>query len=188
MLIPSFLHGITRNVKAETRRRVRRLGKGASWSEAFEDDLVDAASLSGLLVLHGPAPVLGGKPHVHVYLPLLEAFNAIERKGGLDPALEPVIYDAALQSAWGTLCALGPANLVWVIPPVRHRPLVEATLRYWDELDAQGPRYSNGGQTGKRLRECSPTVMYALAQLGVPKERLRAITSENLPEVARSVL
>ncbi|RME28108.1 MAG: hypothetical protein D6798_03140 [Deltaproteobacteria bacterium] len=187
MLLPAFLHGLTSDVQAETRRRIRAFGKGASWSEAFRDELVEAASLPGLFVLHGPAPLLGGKPHNHVYLPLLEAWRATGRKGRLDSSLRPSIYAAALESAWGTLSALAPANLPWVVAPERQRPLVEAAVRYWHDLDSLGPRFSVGLPTGQSLWQCTPAVAYALSQLGLPKDQLRHLPPGGLPELVRAL-
>jgi|AMFO01.1.fsa_nt_gi hypothetical protein len=112
MLFSAFLNGITRSVEAKTRRRIRGIGKGASRSQAFEDELVGAAELPGLIVLHGLSPLLGGTSHTHLYLPLLEAWDATDGTGPLlDPTLRPALYANALETAWGTLSALGQPGL-----------------------------------------------------------------------------
>ena len=69
MLVPRFVHGLTRDVKKESLRRIRLMKKGARWSEAMEDELVDVATLPGLVVVNGPGVLMGFDPHTHIYSP-----------------------------------------------------------------------------------------------------------------------
>ena len=83
----------------------------------------------GLIVLNGPSPLLGGIPHFHCYLPLTMISEAISQKRLL-PDIEGEIFEASLQTAWGVLGFLSPANLMWVYPQERHRPLLQASLNF----------------------------------------------------------
>lgn len=68
MLFPAFTFGLYRSVLAECRKRVTFLTRGTSWNECIDDEWIETAKVSGLLVLHGPSPLLGGSPHFHAFL------------------------------------------------------------------------------------------------------------------------
>jgi hypothetical protein len=111
MLVPRFVHGLTRDVKKESLRRIRLLKKGATWAEAMADELVDVATLPGLIVLDGPSPNLGFEPHTHIYSPFRWADDAmLTDKDGASKlaALSSIFFDAVRPRGvcWG--CSATP--------------------------------------------------------------------------------
>ena len=75
------------------------------------------------------------------------------------------IFEASLQTPWGILGLLSSDNQTWLIPRERHQPFLKATLAFWDELDAIGPRYYVVGQS-QRLWTLPNNLHYVLANMG----------------------
>ncbi len=167
MKLPACLYGFCRDALAAAEKAVTRLKRGATLLEAFQAaHTSDTAAAPGLLVLSGPSPLLGGQPHFHCYLPLLAVMNAVDR-GRLDRSLEHRVFLEALESDWGLLAVISPANLMWVYPKDRYWPLLRKLLPRWEELRAEGPRYTVGSASGDDLWALTSNVKYVLANLGV---------------------
>jgi hypothetical protein len=144
------------------------------------DDLIDTARYSGLLVLSGPSPLLGGHLHFHCFLPLFVLQKTID-EGRLSTDIEQGIFQASLRTAWGTLGLLSPANRSWVYPKQRHLPLLRAAFQFWETLDAEGERYTVGSASGQSLWSIGSNLKYILANLGVPVSGLNAPLPEEGP-------
>lgn len=187
MLIPKFILGPFASVQRECQRRLRLVVKGRTWLEAMEDDLLNSTEHTGLLVLHGPSPLLSGRPHFHVYLPLLRAREACGRRGPLSPAVGDKIFECALKSAWSCLALQGAANQMWLLPRARHRPFISASLQFWAEFDEEGERYSSGDVTGTVLGQHTPNVLYALVHEGLPPEQAYVRSRADLQRLADQV-
>jgi hypothetical protein len=97
----------------------------------------------------------------------------LDRRINADPAVNGAIFEASLSAPWGVLGLLPYGNHPWLIPETRFEPFVHAVLKVWDELDAVGPRYY-AALEGKRLWQVTNTLHFALANMGVPTEALRA--------------
>ena len=174
MDIPSSLYGRYSEVKPRMRKIVMALKRGVDWNTAVGvANMCDTDNVLGLIILNGPSPLLGGTPHFHCYLPLTMISEAISHKRLL-PDIEDKIFEASLETAWGVLGLLSPANLMWVYPQERHRPLLGASLRFWDVLDAEGERYTVGLNEGKRLWSIHSNLKYVLANMGVPSHILNS--------------
>ena len=189
MLVPRFVHGLTRDVKKESLRRIRLMKKGARWSEAMADELVDVSTLPGLIVLDGPAPHLGFEPHTHVYSPFHWADDAMLSFKAVLPgsALSSIFFDA-VQTPWGVLGMLGDSTGTWMRLEAHHWPYVQAVERHWDELTALGDRYSGGSQTPRPLWFVSSASSYALCALGLSPEDLQALMPQGFHALYRRLL
>ena len=167
MEIPDLLYGRYAEVNARCRKLVSRLARGVAWSEAVDGPLVDTQDRPGLLVLNGPSPILGGAAHFQCYLPHFRVRNAVGQRR-LSADVEAAVFATSLETPWGFLGLLAPANVMWVHARERYGPLLQAGLRYWSILDAEGARYSVGMAAGQPLWSVQNNLKYVLANLGVP--------------------
>jgi len=186
--IPTSLYGFYRDVQAAAGKAVTRLKRGATLPEAFlADDFSHTASSPGLIALHGPSPLLGGQQHFHCYLPLLVVMKAID-SGRLDRSVEPRVFRDALECDWGLLAVLSPTNLMSVFREDRHWPFVRKLLPRWEELRAEGLRYSVGSASGDDLWAHNSNLKYVLARLGVPDVILNSpLPPHGLPRLVHSI-
>ena len=196
MLVPRFVHGLTRDVKKESLRRVRLFQKGASWAEATADELVDVATLPGLIVLDGPYPNVGFEPHTHIYSPfrwawltLIKQFDSTsEQERALYwRAMSGIFFDA-VQTPWGVLGMLDDSTGTWMRLEEHHWPYIQAVERRWDELEAIGDRYSGGSQSPSPLWHFGSAAYYALCALGLSREDLHAIRPQGFHALYRRLL
>lgn len=189
MLIPRFVHGLTRDVKKESLRRIRLMKKGATWAEAMTDELVDVATLPGLVVLAGPSPILGFEPHTHVYCPFHWAHDAMLSSKAMIPrsALSSIFFDA-LQTPWGVLGMLGDSTGTWMRPETHRWPYVQAVNRYWNELGAIGERFTRGPQTPRPLWRLAGAPYHAICALGLSREDLHALMPQGYHALYRRLL
>ena len=194
MLVPRFVHGLTRDVKKESLRRIHLFKKGAPWAEAMADELVDVATLPGLIVLDGPSPNLGFEPHTHIYSPfrwvwlslLTKIDNSTESGMALYRQTESQIFFDAVKSGWGVLGVLG--GTWWVTCAAHQWPYVQAVERHWDELEAIGDRFTSGPQTPWPLWRSSSAPYYALCALGLSREDLHALMPQGFHALYRRLL
>ncbi|MCK6514795.1 hypothetical protein L6R46_07050 [Myxococcota bacterium] len=188
MLVPRFVHGLTRDVKKESLRRIRLFQKGATWAEAMADELVDVATLPGLVVLAlGHTTVY--EPQTHIYSPFHWADDAIWRVRPTLPmsALSSIFFDA-VQTPWGVLGMLGDSTGTWMRLEAHHWPYVQAVERHWDEFSALGDRYSGGSQAPRPLWFVSSASSYALCALGLSPEDLQALMPQGFHALYRRLL
>src|SRR5437763_16109790 len=107
MNIPSALFGRFSSVRSRCRKVLRAVATGETWNDAISaDGITDTQRVPGLLVLHGPSPLLGGEPHYHCYLPW-SLLGDEKLRGGLPAISEEDVFDASLETDWGTLGLLG---------------------------------------------------------------------------------
>ena len=196
MLVPRFVHGLTRDVKKESLRRIRLFQKGATWAEAMADELVDVATLPGLIVLRGPSVLMGFEPHAHIYCPFYWVWLTLLKQAdhttetGRDQywrAMSDIFFDA-VQTPWGVLGMLGDSTGTWMRLEAHHWPYAQAVERHWDELTALGDRYSGGSQTPRPLWFVSSASSYALCALGLSREDLHTIRPQGFHALYRRLL
>lgn len=180
MRIPALLHGGYDGVLARCRDVVRRLAEGAAWHDGLVGGLADTGEEQGLLVLNGPSPLLAGVTGFHCYLLHFQIREALGRRR-LRADLDDAVFAASLDAAWGVLGLLAPANVMWVHNPARHRPLLDASVRFWSALTGEGDRYTIGLPRGQSLWGVQSNLKYVLANLGVtPSELLAPLPASGL--------
>lgn len=174
MQIPSFFYGFYKDVKFRCRKIVTGLKCGQTWNEVINaKDTIDTENNSGLIVLHGPSPLLGSNSHFHCYLPLSYIFN-VSSERNLPPEIKEEIFASSLQTSWGMLGLISQINVMWIYPQEKHQTFLKACLEFWDLLDQEGARYSNGSNHGQSLWTLHSNIKYVLANSGVSTERLNA--------------
>ena len=175
MQVPGFLHGRYREVKAAMRRKITQLKRGATWDE-LAGELVDTRELPGLLVLDGPGPLLGGEPHFHFFAPARLLSDAVDDR--LPGDTYKTLFESVAATRWGFLTMLGQWGRSFVRPPDQMEHFLHTALYWWDELVAEGVRYTCGLDYGHLLWDLPTNLQFALARLGAPTERLQ----QPLPE------
>jgi hypothetical protein len=183
-----MLHGRYKEVAARTRGALKRLTGAASWSDAIEGSgLVDVESTPGLLVMHGPNPLLAQSTDFQLFAPHRLARDAVPER--LPREALPSIFEDSLRTSWGALCLMSQGNSTWLARPERHGPFLSAVLRYWDEWDTLGERFSWGSTHGQRLWEIPTTLKFVLANRGVETARLQApLTTEEIRQTVERAL
>jgi hypothetical protein len=189
MQIPSLLYGDYDSVKKRCRQALKHYMRGQQlFPEALTvDGMVDTADEAGLIVVEGPSPLLGDSVQYHCFVPFYLLASGVNKTDDrLDDAGKEDIFTALIDLPWGLLCMFSPnAMNGWLSHATnatnslsrspdfdRLRRYIQAVLRHWDLLDAQGRRYSDGSNTGDRLWSISTPIKYALANMGVPHELL----------------
>jgi len=167
MLFPEFEHGLYKDVLASCRKKVTALSRGKTWEEVASGPRADTRALPGLIVLHGPNPLLGGAPHFHAFTLHMVIQDACT-KGRLEAAAVESIFEQSLRSAWSLVGLLAQTNMIWAYPEKRREPLLDACLHFWDELSGEGARYTAGGTTGATLWDLHSNLKMVLSNLGVP--------------------
>jgi hypothetical protein len=171
--LPAIEYGLHADVRRRASAAMRRFAAGTPWADALEaGDRVSTATSPGLVVLNGPAPLLAAEPNFHAFLPLALVLEGV-RKGKLDDGLREEATLASLDTPWGLLGVLAPVNQMLVYPPSTHRPVLEAAVRWWDVLDAVGPRYTTGLREGARLWSVVNNLHFVLGRFGVSDDTLR---------------
>jgi len=181
MLIPSSLYGRYEEVKRRGQKMLTRLRRQASFDEAVgAQDLLDTATVPGLLVIHGPSPLIGGQEHFQCFVPHLLIRRALF-DNRLTLEITEHVFEASLESPWGLLGLLSQPNQGWLYPRARLRPTLKAALKFWDVFAAEGARYSTGLPWGTDLWSANSNLAIVLAELGVPQEVLqKPLPPENL--------
>ena len=194
MLVPRFVHGLTRDVKKESLRRIRLFQKGATWAEAMADELVDVATLPGLIVLAGPYPNLGFEPHTHLYYPFHWAILTIVRWSDSTSEAgrmrfrqtESAIFFDAVSTPWGMLGMLD--STTWTTQAAHQWPYLQTLERCWDELVAVGDRYGGGVGVTSPLSHFGGAPYYALCALDLSREDLHALKPQGFHALYRRLL
>jgi hypothetical protein len=188
MKIPFIFYGPFAEVRSRCRKALRNAASGVSWNDAFQSsELADTQDNPGLLVLHGPSPLLATAVLFHCYLPWTMLADA-HLRGRLTDLSEEVVFRASLESAWGVLGLLAHANTIWLMPEERRFPFLEAALRFWSTLHGEGGRYSNGSTAGQDLWRLPTNLKFVLANLGAPHAALQAdLPSGDLQALIRRI-
>ena len=114
MLVPAFLHGLFRDVKAACRRKVTQLKRGAEWAD-LAGDLVDTRDHEGLLVLDGPSPLMGGTPHFHFFAMAQAIENDVPFR--LPESVFTMLFEPMIHTNWGLLVPAGQWGYPFLFPP-----------------------------------------------------------------------
>lgn len=168
MLIPSVLYGLYREVRPGCRKVLTRLSRGEPWADIFAaEPRTETRDMPGLLILHGPSPLLGAQPHFHCYL-----LHSLIREAFLDRKLtaeaEQLVFDDSLCECWSVLGLLSESSTGFFYPEARHLPFLKATLRHWNDFLSEGERYTDGRNWGMTLWSAQTTLSYILVHLGAP--------------------
>lgn len=185
MLLPTIQYGTWPDVKRRMNKVVRQLKRGAGLVELMTaDGVIDTEKTPGMLVMI--RSILGPVSNFHCFAPWRPAEDPLHdlRTDPTVPAPEEeAMFVASLLTPWGVLGLMGSDTTSWVWRKERHQPFLHAALKFWDELDAVGPRYYVVGQ-GERLWRVASTLKYVLANMGVPKD----VLNEPLPPGGPRVL
>ncbi len=174
MHLPSILYGTYATSLREVRKTMTQVRRGVSWNDAMQaTGEVDTADHTGLLLLNGPNPLLGGDEHFHLFLPLTEFARRV-RSGQIPRERGDEVFAECLLTLDGLLGLLAPANLDWVYPEQRRQLVLNAVIQQWDVLDGVGERYSIGMATGSRLWAIPMNLKFILANMGVDASSLNA--------------
>ena len=173
MLLPEFTFGLTKEVTSKCRKIVSQLKKGKNWEDSTACTMIDTNAQEGLLVLNGSSPLLKDSHHFHVYILLDEIFEAWGSQKISHDAYHSY-FNACLKTPWGTLSLLSPKNQIWLYPVERHKPFLEATLKFWNIFVDVGCRYTIGSTVGSDLWSVQPNIQYVLFHMGIPQELLQA--------------
>ena len=168
MLVPSFYYGRFREVKAACSRKVTQLKRGAQWPELAADDWLDTREHPGLLVHNGPSPLLGGGLHFHFFAMGQALRNAIPQR--LPVSTFETLFEPMIHTIWGYLSIMSQWGQSFLRPPGHQQRYLHLAVRWWDELDAEGPRYSHGNDEGAALWSLPSNIWYCLAREGLPEE------------------
>jgi hypothetical protein len=177
MTFPTLYFGLYREVLARCRKIITGFAKSHKWCE-LALATSNTATSPGLLVLDGPSPLLGGTSHWHCYLLHKLVRDAVLGQR-LQATIESEIFAESLQTSWGVLGLLAQANVMWLYPSERHRPLLNSVLGCWDELEAEGPRYSNGSTNGQDLWSVGTNLKFVMARSGVQQAVLQSELSSS---------
>jgi hypothetical protein len=180
MLIPSFLYGLTRDVKRNCRKIVTKLKKGVTWDDATEGPCIETSEKPGLLVLDGPSPLLGGENHFHLYILHRVAFE-VSLDGMFTEEIMDHYFHQSILQPWSISGILGGNNAIWFVGKNQNgkiKSFIEAIITFWPILAAEGSRYTIGSNTPQELRLLPTNIQYALANYGVSTE----VLGEPLPE------
>lgn len=167
MLIPAALVGDYATAKRMVTRTISQFRQGSGWNSALaQAGTIDTRSTTGLILLDGPNPLLSRDQHIHAYLPLSLLTGAFaSRRIPRDQGKEA--FQESLTTEAGILGLLAPTNQVWVYPPERHKPFLDAVLTMWPTLEGEGDRYSVGMATGSPLWDLPTNLKFVLARRGV---------------------
>lgn len=184
MDIPALLYGASREIKSRVRKVITALKRGVPWHEAIGgNQMLDTAKQEGLIVLDGPSSLASEERHFHCYA-LLSVIEQDLYKGAVSSEFAREAFQASLESAWGLLGLFGRNQAIWVTPEERRRPFLDATQRFWDQMWAEGERYTSGSTTGENIWSIPSGLHYVLANMGVSKDTLKApLPAGGLPAV-----
>jgi hypothetical protein len=173
MRFPVLLHGVYADVLARCRVAARQIGRGESVAAAAGDDWSSPHELEGLVVLHGPSPLLADSAQLHAYLLLLTLEKALASKDDRGE-VEQRVFEESLEEPWSLLGLMSFANQVWLYSPARHLPFLRAVSAQVDDLLALDGRYSAGSTEGAALWDIPSNIKYVLANVGVGTAELQS--------------
>ncbi|MCU0553047.1 MAG: hypothetical protein MUC48_27270 [Leptolyngbya sp. Prado105] len=156
-------------------------------------ELINTQEHPGLIVLHGPDPMIDAYgSNFHCYR-LWEQIREKRLWDKMTVDLEDEVFNTSLQYDWGVLGLIAESNSPWVWhrenlysiedwTRKRYIPMITACLEHWDTFQAEGKRFSNGSARGEDLWALINSLKYVLANVGVPKSLLQApmLPSEGL--------
>ena len=188
MKLPAFTYGTYANVGAACRKKIRDISRGARWEDLPEDKWVDTKEVGGALVLEGPVSGFSGDMHYCCFA-LTVAVSEAWRKKRMGNDVWTSLHEASMRNMWIFLGLLGQhsgmflyQNRAWM------QPFLKAAVEFWEELDAEGDRYTFGGPPS-RLWTLPSNIQMVLAHLGLPENRLREpLPPGGLQELATDVL
>ena len=174
MKIPAILHGKYADVKKACRRRARAIWRGAPLDSVEDGMWLDSQSTEGLLALDGPSPLLGGKPHFHLFA-FETAISDLCPSFASRREMEPQWLSWSLKEPWRFLGILGQGSMMALDRnPMLWSPFLHAAVQFWPVFDAEGARYSLGSSHGQEIWPVPTNLQFVLARRGVPTPTLNA--------------
>jgi len=168
MKLPARLYGTYGDVKREGRRMVTQLRRGAPWAD-LAGEIIDTRDVPGMIVIDGPSRALHGN-HFHMYVAARAIEDAVPER--LPWEVYETVFEPAIATLWGYVALLASVYLFFH-PPGHQERFIRAAVRYWDELDAEGKRYSSGTSSPRRLWDTPNMIAYCIGNAGgISKERL----------------
>jgi hypothetical protein len=177
MLFPTYLYGVYKDVK----RRCTKLVKSTTSVDAYDAcllsmGLIDTADASGLLLLDGPSPLVGGMMCFQLYLPLSMIY--LEHRANAE--LLNTIFHESLKTAWGTLLVTS-YRCGRLIHEGNRNAYLEAVFDHWHELGTVGPRFTTGSREGQELLDVPTMIQTTLFLVsGLSEEQARRTNMREL--------
>ena len=179
MLVPSFLFGNARAVRANVKKVLTRLRRGATLEEICEEsNQIDLADHPGSLVWLDSTRVLREADAQDCRAILLTngLFDSASIPFEQSNAIRERSVDYLSRTPWGTVVLnSGQAGVWYTALPLRPlRPcraayvaIVRGTLEHWAALTGLGHRYYSGGYGAKAFSETLPAYGGVLAHCGL---------------------
>lgn len=164
MRLPKFLLG----TRAEVVRGTRKFLDTVAAKTEPELPMVDTAEGSSFVVLDDSRLHLDGR-NFHMYAPFMVTTTTRRE-------LSPPLFERLVRTPWGPLSLMGQGAAIVrmhkLVPEPSWAELLRATIRWWPEYAALGPRFAIGQNQGE-LWSFPSLLKRELVERGVPREELR---------------
>ena len=161
------MYGRFREVKRECSKLVTQLRRGKPWAE-LGGEMIDTREHPGLLVLDGPSNLTGGDVNFNLFATAHAISYAIPRR--LPHEAPNELFEPMLATHWGFVAMLGQWGRCFLFPPGHQAAFLHALARYWDDLDPDQPRFTNGSRSGDPLWQLPTNIQFCLAREGLAGE------------------
>lgn len=171
MKIPSMLYGRAAVVKSRAKKKLKGIAEKGAFEELDCGPCLDTAEVTGLLLV-APERFQLPDEHFHCYALTLAIFDLV-----------PGSRMLATMDAWMTWSLLEPWRLLGAAEQhtmnALHenrsllKPYVEAAVRFWPALKAEGKQYGPFMEEPKDVWAVMGNLKYALANLGIDQKELR---------------
>jgi hypothetical protein len=184
MKLPEFTFGTYKDVKKQSVKFMRRLKKGEPWDKVFHDiPMLDTNDTSAWIVVNGPSPIVneGGMKNFHIYVIhdviSYQWTSTLKEDERLE--IEQSIFNSSLLESWSLLSLISMKNSsIWVpfysnilkeeLSRTKWKAVLESCIKYWNEFDGEGSRYSVGLQEGYDLWSLPLGIKKNLFKFNVP--------------------
>jgi hypothetical protein len=171
MKIPGMLYGQTGIVKSRAKRTLKEIGT-RDFQHLDCGPLLDTREVSGLLLVE-PERIQSPGEHFHCYALTVAMFDLVpasEMLATMDGWMKWSFAEAwrflgVADQHTTTALYKNPALLV---------PYVDAAIRFWSELKAEGNRYGPFVNEPKDAWSAMKNLKYSLANLGIAADDLEA--------------
>jgi hypothetical protein len=135
MLIPRYMYGTKKAVLGRCKTVMRHLFKRGTLPPSFNDDLIDAHSVEGQILMEMEL-YQAVREHFHLYC-LAEAFGEVKYPHHdsleLYTPFKLIVASEAVNHPWSTLALLCQGAMNWRNDAQR-QPILEALLRHWPAI------------------------------------------------------
>jgi len=145
MQVPSIFYGSYRDVRKATKPLAQAFIEGVP-VEALVEAAVETQALPGVLILDEPHAVLCSGPHFFFET---VASWLLKLQGRVESKAWTRFYEWALSQPGNFPAVLGQMSVAYMFDDPRYQSrFIQAGLRFWNELAAEGPRYVMRGSPG----------------------------------------